>query len=54
MHVYSADPAKRAVLIDGQRYQEGAWIADGILLKAIRRDGSLLDVHGRELLLGRP
>ena len=54
MHVYSADPAKRAVLIDGQRYQEGSWIADGILLKAIRRDGSLLDVHGRELLLGRP
>lgn len=54
MHVYSADPAKRAVLIDGQRYQEGSWIADGILLKAIRRDGSLLEVRGRELLLGRP
>ncbi len=54
MHVYSADPAKRAVLIDGQRYQEGSWITDGILLKAIRRDGSLLEVGGRELLLGRP
>ena len=54
MHVYSADPAQRAVLIDGQRHHEGEWIAEGILLKEIRRDGSVLDVHGRELLLGRP
>jgi len=54
MHVYSADPAKRAVLIDGQRHHEGEWIAEGILLKEIRRDGSLLDVRGREVLLGRP
>ncbi|MEZ5454557.1 MAG: general secretion pathway protein GspB [Lysobacteraceae bacterium] len=54
MHVYSDDPAKRAVLIDGQRHHEGEWIAEGILLKEIRRDGSLLDVRGREVLLGRP
>lgn len=54
MHVYAEDPAKRAVLIDGQRYHEGQWIAEGVQLKAIRRDGSLLAVNGRELLLGRP
>jgi general secretion pathway protein B len=53
MHVYNADPALRFAIIDGQRVGEGAQLGSAIVLE-IRRDGVLLDVGGRRVLLPRP
>lgn len=54
MHAYSADPARRFIIIDGQRIVEGGRIADGIMLIHIRRDGGEIDVRGHRLLLPNP
>ena len=54
MHVYADNPARRFMIIDGQRVGEGARLADGVILVRIRRDGAELDVHGRRLLLPKP
>lgn len=53
MHVYNTDPALRFAIIDGQRVGEGAQLGSAIVLE-IRRDGVLLDVAGRRVLLPRP
>lgn len=54
MHAYSADPARRFMIVDGQRIGEGGRIGDGIVLIHIRRDGAEIDVRGRRLLLPNP
>ena len=54
MHVYADDPARRFMIVDGQRVGEGARLADGVILMRIRRDGAELDAHGRHLLLPKP
>ena len=54
MHVYADDPARRFMIIDGQRVGEGALLADGVVLVRIRRDGAELDVRGRRVLLPKP
>jgi len=53
MHVYDPDPTRRFAIIDGQRVTEGAQLGSAIVLE-IRRDGVLLDVSGRRVLLPRP
>jgi len=53
MHVYNPDPKLRFAIIDGQRVGEGAQLGSAIVLE-IRRDGVLLDVGGRRVLLPRP
>ena len=53
MHVYNPDPTRRFAIIDGQRVTEGAQLGSAIVLE-IRRDGVLLDVSGRRVLLPRP
>ena len=53
MHAYNADPARRFAIIDGQRVTEGTQLGNAIVLE-IRRDGVLLDVGGRRVLLPRP
>ena len=53
MHVYNTDPARRFAIIDGQRVSEGSQVGSAIVLE-IRRDGVLLDVSGRRVLLPRP
>lgn len=54
MHVYAAEPAQRFVILDGQRLGEGASPAPGLVLEHIRRDGLVLLVNGRRVLLARP
>jgi general secretion pathway protein B len=54
MHVYADDPARRFMIVDGQRVGEGTRLADGVILVRIRRDGAELDAHGRRLLLPKP
>jgi general secretion pathway protein B len=54
MHVFADEPAGRFVLIDGRRYTEGMAIAQGLVLHEIRRDGVVLELHGRRFLLSRP
>lgn len=54
MHVYSDDPARRFVIVDGRRLVEGASPADGVVVEAIRRDGAVLAINGRRVLLSRP
>ena len=54
MHVYAEEPAQRFVILDGQRLGEGASPAPGVVLEQIRRDGLVLSVNGRRLLLPRP
>jgi general secretion pathway protein B len=53
MHVYTIDPARRFAILDGQRVTEGSQIGAAIVLE-IRRDGVVLDVAGKRVLLPRP
>lgn len=53
MHVYAEDAGERFAIIDGQRITEGSTIGDAVV-RAIRRDGVLLDVDGSSYLLPRP
>lgn len=54
MHVYTDDPSRRFMIIDGQRAGEGARLGEGVMLVRIRRDGAEIDAHGRHLLLPNP
>jgi general secretion pathway protein B len=54
MHVYAEEPAQRFVILDGRRLGEGASPHAGVVLEEIRRDGLVLSVDGRRLLLARP
>jgi general secretion pathway protein B len=54
MHVYADDPTQRFVIVDGRRLREGDSPAAGIAVEAIRRDGLVLSVNGRRVLLARP
>lgn len=53
MHVWNSDPGQRFAIVDGQRLTEGATIG-GAVVAEIRRDGVVLDVNGRRVLLPRP
>ena len=54
MHVYADEPAQRFVIVDGRRRVEGDVVAEGLVGDRIRRDGGVLSLHGRRLLLPRP
>jgi general secretion pathway protein B len=53
LHVFTADPAKRAVFINGRRYTQGARIAEGPMVEEITADGVLLSYRGRRFVLPR-
>jgi len=53
LHIYTDDPAKRAVFINGRRYTQGATIIEGPVVEEITREGALLNHRGRRFLLPR-
>jgi general secretion pathway protein B len=53
LHVFTVDPAKRAVFINGRRYTQGARIAEGPMVEEITADGVLLSYRGRRFVLPR-
>jgi general secretion pathway protein B len=53
LHVFAADPAKRAVFINGRRYTQGATIAEGPVVEEITREGATLSWRGRRFSLPR-
>jgi general secretion pathway protein B len=53
LHVFTDDPGKRAVFINGRRYTQGAKIAEGPVIEEITRDGAVLSWRGRRFLLPR-
>ncbi len=48
VHVYSPDPKKRFVFINGQRYTEGDRLSNGAILKTINAKGIVVEREGRD------
>jgi general secretion pathway protein B len=53
LHIYSTDPAKRAVFVNGRRYLEGMTLAEGPMVEEITRDGVVINHRGQRFLLPR-
>jgi general secretion pathway protein B len=51
LHVYSDDPARRFVIINGRRYREGATLAEGPVVESITTEGAVLDSQGTRFML---
>ncbi|MGQ0802015.1 MAG: general secretion pathway protein GspB [Pseudomarimonas sp.] len=54
MHVFNAEPSRRFVMIDGKRHAEGDPLAAEVKLVEIRREGAVVDIRGRLILIQRP
>ncbi|MGL6624391.1 MULTISPECIES: GspB family T2SS assembly factor variant ExeB [Aeromonas] len=50
-HVFSSNPAKRAVVLNGREYREGSEIAPGVRLASIAQEYMVLDVGGQSVTL---
>jgi len=53
LHIFTDDPARRAVFINGRRYAQGETIAEGPRVEEITRDGAILNYRGQRFLLPR-
>ncbi len=53
MHVYSADPKQRFVVIKGDRHVEGDEVASDLILREIRQDGLVLEYKGQRFFFPR-
>jgi general secretion pathway protein B len=53
MQVYSSDPARRFIIVDGERKKEGDAIRD-VAIREIRSNGVVLEFRGQRFLLPRP
>jgi len=51
LHVYSSDPERRFVIINGRRYREGVALAEGPRVEAINAEGVILDSQGTRFIL---
>ncbi len=51
IHIHSADPDKRFVVINGRRYREGERLSEGPVLESVTRDGAILRQDGRRFRL---
>ncbi|WP_279464532.1 GspB family T2SS assembly factor variant ExeB [Aeromonas veronii] len=50
-HVFSSNPAKRAVVLNGREYREGSEIAPGVVLATIDQQYIVLQVAGQSVTL---
>ena len=50
-HVFSSNPAKRAVVLNGREYREGSEIAPGVVLTTIDQQYIVLQVAGQSVTL---
>jgi general secretion pathway protein B len=53
LHIYAAQPAQRAVFINGARYREGDSLPGGAQVREITPDGAVLSYGGQRFLLPR-
>lgn len=53
LHIFSSDPAQRAVFINGRRYRAGDTLPEGVEVVAITADGAVLRHRGQRFLLAR-
>lgn len=53
MHVYTADPKQRFVILDGTRMVEGDTTSDSVTLREIRPDGVVLEFQGQRFFFPR-
>jgi general secretion pathway protein B len=53
MHVYSADPESRFVVVNGKRFAEGEQAETDVLLREVRREGAVLVFRGTAFVLPR-
>ena len=53
MHVYSPDPARRVVIIDGVRIIEGGTVSGDLRVNHITADGLVLQLGDQQFLLPR-
>jgi general secretion pathway protein B len=51
LHVYSDDPARRFVIINGRRYREGAALNEGPVVESITAEGAVLDSQGTRFIV---
>lgn len=51
IHIHSADPDKRFVVINGRRYREGERLSEGPVLESVTRDGAILSQGGQRFQL---
>lgn len=53
MHVYTADPKQRFVILDGTRMVEGDTTSDSVTLREIRPNGVVLEFQGQRFFFPR-
>ena len=53
MHVYSADPKQRFVVIKGDRHAEGDELGQDFVLREIKQDGLVLEYKGQKFFYPR-
>ena len=53
LHIFTDDPTRRAVFINGRRYTQGDSITEGPRVEEITRDGAVLNYRGQRFLLPR-
>lgn len=53
MHVYTADPKQRFIILDGTRLAEGDSTPDNVSLREIRPDGVILEFQGQRFFFPR-
>jgi general secretion pathway protein B len=52
-HAFAADPARRFVYINGEKYVEGSQLERGLRILRITSDGVVIGAAGKELMLPR-
>ena len=53
LHIFAAEPARRAVFINGRRYTQGDRIIEGPTVEEITPEGAVLNHRGKRLLVPR-